>query len=65
MKKIVFSHIHTWLLIFWAIVIAVTAVTFLVLYGEFAHAVNTMASVQIANENAISDTTAPLMTDQW
>jgi methyl-accepting chemotaxis protein len=65
MKKIVFSHIHTWLLIFWVIVIAATAVTFLILYGELAHAVNTMASVQITNENAISDTTVPLITDQW
>ena len=49
MKKIVFSHIHTWLLIFWAIVMAITIATFLLLYGEINSAVSTMVMEQLAD----------------
>jgi methyl-accepting chemotaxis protein len=67
MKKIVLSHIGAWLLIFWAIFLGVTMVTFLVLYCEITSAVNTMASVQMANEHSTTSGTAavPLRTDQW
>lgn len=49
MKKIVFSHIHTWLLIFWAIVMATTIATFLFLYGEINRAVSTMDMEQLTD----------------
>ena len=49
MKKIVFSHIHTWLLIFWAIVMATTIATFLLLYGEINSAVGTIIMEQPAD----------------
>lgn len=62
MKKIVFSHIHTWLLIFWAVVMASTIVTFLLLYGEITSTADAIASVQTANENTSSDTATAVRT---
>ena len=44
MKKIVFSHIYKWLLLFWAIVMATTVATFLFMYAEIADTVSTMSS---------------------
>ncbi len=58
MKKIVFSHINTWLLLFWAIVMATTIGTFLFLYIELISTINATATVQITNENSSSTTAA-------
>ncbi|MGD9007278.1 MAG: HAMP domain-containing protein [Desulfobacteraceae bacterium] len=65
MKKIVFSHIHTWLLIFWAIVMATTIATFLLLYGEINSVVSTMIMEQVAEEETSSNTASGIhMTEQ-
>lgn len=65
MKKIVFSHIHTWLLIFWAIVMATTFATFLLLYSEINSVVSTMTMEQLAHGEISSNTiTGKHPTDQ-
>jgi methyl-accepting chemotaxis protein len=56
MKKIVFSHIHAWLLIFWAIVMATTIATCLFLYGEINGVVSAMVMEQLTDEQASFNT---------
>lgn len=64
MKKIVFSHIHTWLLIFWAIVMATTIATCLLLYGEINSAVSTMVMEQQTDEETSSNTASGVHTTE-
>jgi methyl-accepting chemotaxis protein len=64
MKKIVFSHIHTWLLIFWAIVMATTIATFLLLYGEINRVVSTIVMEQVADEETSSNTASGIRTTE-
>jgi methyl-accepting chemotaxis protein len=56
MKRILFSHINKWLLLFWAVVMATTIATFLFMYAEIADTVNTMASAQRTNTDPSSHT---------
>jgi methyl-accepting chemotaxis protein len=58
MKRIVFSHINTWLFLFWAIVMATAIATFLFLYIELISTINATATVQIANDNSSPTTFA-------
>ena len=55
MKKIVFSHIYTWLLLFWAIVMATTIATFLFIYTEMSDTISSITSAQVSDTNASSD----------
>jgi methyl-accepting chemotaxis protein len=64
MKKIVFSHINTWLLIFWAIVMATTIATFLLLYGEITSVVSKSAMEQAADEETSSSTASGISTTE-
>lgn len=56
MKRILFSHIYKWLLLFWAIVMATTIATFLFMYAEIADTVSTMVPTQGANTDPPSHT---------
>lgn len=56
MKKIVFSHIHTWLLLFWAIVMATIIATFLFIYTEISDTVSYLTSAHVSDKNTSSDT---------
>jgi methyl-accepting chemotaxis protein len=55
MKKIVFTHIHTWLLIFWAIVMATTIATFLFIYTEISDTMSSITLAQVPNSSAASN----------
>jgi methyl-accepting chemotaxis protein len=55
MKKIVFSHIHTWLLLFWAIVMATTIATFLFIYTEISDTMGSIILAQVPDTNTSSN----------